>query len=812
MRLLILNTLEPNVNAHLTKAVAEGFSAVLGPSEVHVAQYANACATFRRQRCDAVLLFDGQGMLVPVVKELLRLGPLNILWTTEDPYELPINQEHAAWFDFVLTNDRGSVAEYGGKARHMPLAAPPPCGEPIAWARRYRDVFFCGAAWPNRVSIIRDLAARLAGLKTQFLLPYHPGVPKPDLPLPEQEWDVRLSHGDLLTAARYSKVVLYLERDYSTGGSRGRGGSPANRLYEVAALGVAQVAIADPATIAPYFEPGKEVIVVPDAAEAASAIRELLASPARLEAVAAAAQQRVLAEHTYAHRARAILDLVAERPAAAGSPSLDRHRVERPPRGSATKPAPLRALLVVHGVRGQRPWGGTELHADLIEKGLADQFDFHLLYARSYTMGRTMGQTMVHRHCRTGKERVLFSAAYDRFRDWIDPRRDAAFQKLLLEEDIHVVHFVHLLNHSLGFVQVAQALGRPTMLGLYDFFFPCPQLNLLDVWGKYCDLPAPETCDECLARIASLPHGTQLRRRELMCRLFRSVDKIHFLSPSQRQLTERVLAVPAEKALVQGIGIPGASRRDLPPPPPPLRVAVIGNVAPQKGADTLISVMQRLRPEQVQFEIAGDIQAQYRQPVEQLRRAGVTVRGAYEPEQIGEILQGKHVALFASNWPETYVIALSEALRAGLVPIVPAIGAFADRIRDRENGLVVRGDAGSYIRAILGLLDNPALLSQLRRGVLASRFLTVEEDIEGLAAVYRELAAQYGFPGKAPAAALDRDSLAPISVTAFGAPLPEPISPLAATWKNAVRLYRTRGARAVARRVCAKASTWLRSS
>ena len=44
LRLLILNTLEPNPNAHLTHAVAEGFADVLGPDRVHVARYADACA------------------------------------------------------------------------------------------------------------------------------------------------------------------------------------------------------------------------------------------------------------------------------------------------------------------------------------------------------------------------------------------------------------------------------------------------------------------------------------------------------------------------------------------------------------------------------------------------------------------------------------------------------------------------------------------------------------------------------------------------------------------------------------------------
>ncbi len=153
-------------------------------------------------------------------RELLRLSPLNLLWTTEDPYELPVNVGRADGFDLVFTNDAGSVADYGGKAHHMPLAADV-VEDPLPLEQRYRDVFFAGVAWPNRVAFLRDLIPRLQGLKAQWLLPYNAHLPKPDLPIPECEWNVRLSFADLIAAARYSKIVLYLERRFSSSGSRG---------------------------------------------------------------------------------------------------------------------------------------------------------------------------------------------------------------------------------------------------------------------------------------------------------------------------------------------------------------------------------------------------------------------------------------------------------------------------------------------------------------------------------------------------------------------------------------------------------------
>jgi spore maturation protein CgeB len=59
-----------------------------------------------------------------------------------------------------------------------------------------------------------------------------------------------------------------------------------------------------------WFEPGEELLVVHDAEEALRAYRELLDDPGQAEAMGARARERVLDEHTYAHRAKQLLSLV----------------------------------------------------------------------------------------------------------------------------------------------------------------------------------------------------------------------------------------------------------------------------------------------------------------------------------------------------------------------------------------------------------------------------------------------------------------------------------------------------------------------
>ena len=84
--------------------------------------------------------------------------------------------------------------------------------------------------------------------------------------------------------------------------------SSTSRLFELAAAGAAIVT--NPYEgIEPWFEPGRELIVVSSADEAAETYRELLADPGAAEELGRRARERVLDEHTFAMRARRLLDL-----------------------------------------------------------------------------------------------------------------------------------------------------------------------------------------------------------------------------------------------------------------------------------------------------------------------------------------------------------------------------------------------------------------------------------------------------------------------------------------------------------------------
>jgi spore maturation protein CgeB len=86
-------------------------------------------------------------------------------------------------------------------------------------------------------------------------------------------------------------------------------GSSTSRPFELASCGAAIVSNPHEG-IERWFDPGRELVVVESPQEAMHAYRELVADPGQAEELGRRARERVLDEHTYAHRARRLLEIL----------------------------------------------------------------------------------------------------------------------------------------------------------------------------------------------------------------------------------------------------------------------------------------------------------------------------------------------------------------------------------------------------------------------------------------------------------------------------------------------------------------------
>jgi hypothetical protein len=209
-------------------------------------------------------------------------------------------------YDLVVSNSEGGAARLlqlgARRAETVHWAADPTLHHPIPTLKEY-DVFFYGNGdrfrqeWmealvgePSRRLREVDFALGGAGYTADLGHARRIG----DVPMSEYRRAIGAGRVNLSITRRAHATVE---------------ASSTCRIFELAAMGAAIVSNPQ-AGIDRWFEPGEEVIVVSGADEACAAYDELLGDEGRRAELGLRARERVLEEHTYTHRARALLELL----------------------------------------------------------------------------------------------------------------------------------------------------------------------------------------------------------------------------------------------------------------------------------------------------------------------------------------------------------------------------------------------------------------------------------------------------------------------------------------------------------------------
>jgi glycosyltransferase involved in cell wall biosynthesis len=226
---------------------------------------------------------------------------------------------------------------------------------------------------------------------------------------------------------------------------------------------------------------------------------------------------------------------------------------------------------------------------------------------------------------------------------------------------------------------------------MHDYFPISPSFTLLDSRGRYQGLPDPSDpahqarrADGTLVSLqdwqnnwhALLSHAARLR-------CF-SADSARLLTKAWPDLAPRIVLEPHDLTLAAPVTIPVRAR----PPACPL-VAVLGNIAPHKGAG-LVQQLARLSPQARGFDLMllGNIDPAYPLP------ARFRVHGQYRPADIPRLAQHYGIThwLIPSLWPETFSFTTHEALATGLPTLAFDIGAQGDAVRQSANGVLLPYD------------------------------------------------------------------------------------------------------------------------
>ncbi|HVG25102.1 MAG TPA: glycosyltransferase [Thermoanaerobaculia bacterium] len=267
---------------------------------------------------DVVVKCSGVGvndeLLEKAVLDLRRPNQTAIFWDVDAPATLDRMQHDAndpfracvPRYDLIFTYGGGDpvvrrYAEFGAR-ECIPVynALDPETHHPAPANPDFdADLSFLGNRLPDRERRVEEFFLRAAALlpEGRFLLG---GSGWEDKPLPPSvQYIGHVFTGDHNAFNCTPRAVLNISRDSMAA----NGWSPATRVFEAA--GAAACLITDAwEGIDLFLEPEREVLVARDGAEVAELVRSL--DPRRAKQIGAAAMQRVLAEHTYEHRAKQV--------------------------------------------------------------------------------------------------------------------------------------------------------------------------------------------------------------------------------------------------------------------------------------------------------------------------------------------------------------------------------------------------------------------------------------------------------------------------------------------------------------------------
>ena len=301
-----------------------------------------------------------------------------------------------------------------------------------------------------------------------------------------------------------------------------------------------------------------------------------------------------------------------------------------------------------------------------------------------------------------------------------------------------------LIHNVLGFepefiARIGQfAEGRRSIWYAHDFYPICPRATMIDAIGEYCGGPEALRCTRCIDLAGA--HGasrantlTPTQHRELFGKVLGQMTQI--VAPSLD--TAKHLTAVLPNLPVVSIGHPHLG----PAFPTATRtgswhnIVLLGAIGPHKGSADLFRLARRalLTHPALRFHIIGYTNIDAELAVLE----NVSISGSYQSRDLDRLIQAAdaRIALFLHPWPETFSYTLSEAVAYGLIPMVPDIGAPAERVRASGFGVIFPApfDARTVLSTLTGIADGQVPFS--RNGATPADYANPDA-IERLTAVF----------------------------------------------------------------------------
>ena len=378
----------------------------------------------------------------------------------------------------------------------------------------------------------------------------------------------------------------------------------------------------------------------------------------------------------------------------------------------APPPPPVRSRMLPRNLHIMHSWGGG-LERWVSGYSRADQDHDNFVLKSVGTWGAFGSALHLYRHIDDPEPLQTFPLCPPVKATDISHRGYAAALTAVLEEHaIGRIYVSSMVGHSLDLLRQ----GLPTTVICHDYYPFCPAFNV--TFDGVC-----HTCRESELATCTMenPHHRFFRNMPPSAWLDLRTEFVRAVRESQALLIAPCASVSRLYAeLVPELAghfriIPHGTARLASPlslsfeAGQPLRVVVLGSLAPHKGGVLFQQMIRDLMKVCDLFLVGcGEHGKEFERP-------GVTVISEYNWEELPEIL-GRvkpDLGLLLSVVPETFSYTLQELMELGVPPLATRIGSFADRIQDGINGFLCEPEPDEIAGRVKALADDRRLLQRV---------------------------------------------------------------------------------------------------
>jgi glycosyltransferase involved in cell wall biosynthesis len=343
-------------------------------------------------------------------------------------------------------------------------------------------------------------------------------------------------------------------------------------------------------------------------------------------------------------------------------------------------------------------------------------------------------------------------------------------------EDIRpdVVHVTHLVNHTAVLLEEVARANVPLVATLTDFYGFCFNNKLEAADGSLCAGPnrSRSNCIACYLKASNHPigrkmatvplgwaaagwsirlasrlrfdpvgdHGASIHdlivRPDVLSRAYANYDAM--IAPSRFLLTAyQQNGFDRSKLHLSRFGV-DIDRRAKPirDPQKPITIGYVGQIAPHKGVDLLVSAMRGFPVASVQLLIYGpeDQDVAYMMRLRSMAGPNVQFCGTFPPSQMADIMGDFDLLAIPSTWYENSPLVLLNALASHTPVIVSDVEGLTEFIEEGVSGWAFKRASASSLENLLArLLQKPELIRSNSLNTAYERTpLTMTEEVVGV--------------------------------------------------------------------------------